>query len=845
MVVMTHGFCHAYPGDRMLTPNTIRHRACAILFALVIAPGCAGLRASLEKTQKPETLELAVAGLHAPAVIRVDTWGVPHIEAQTHYDAFFVQGFNAARDRLWQIDTWRRRGLGRLAEVFGEAYVEQDRAARLFLYRGSMYREWLAYGSDAKKITDSFVAGINAWITLTRAQPEYLAPEFALLGYAPQRWAPEDVVRIRSHGLWRNIKNEVRRARLQCHVDPRRIPLFMPLEPQWTAKVPSGLEVCELPPDDVLLHDYRLATAGVDFGPAMARVRPTAVSTAAQHRPVDRWSLEGLGSNNWAVAPSRTASGRPILADDPHRGHAVPSLRYVVHLKAPGLNVIGAGEPALPGISIGHNDRIGFGLTIFAVDQEDLYVYETHPDDPHAYRYGDGYERVRVIRETVKIAGHPDQDVELLFTRHGPVLFIDPDHHRMYAARVAWLEPGMAPYFGSIEYMRATNWRQFVAALNRWGAPAENQVYADIDGHIGYKPAGLAPRRSTWDGLFPVPGDGRYEWQDFISMDQLPEAFDPDAGWVATANQMGLPADYPIAERRLGFEWSAPWRYRRIASVLERQTAHSVDDSLALQRDYGSFLAKDVVAALPRFEPEGFEPDARQAAALLERHARHSGAAGFVMGIDQPAAALFGVWYHRHLRPALGRLLAPADFVPTPMPDSRGVVAALHRPQTYGVDPAPLRQLVESTLTEAWRQTVQLLGPEPRRWRWGDIHQARFRHPLWPLADPQLRAAMDIPARPRGGDVFTPNNTAMPRTSFDVVAGASFRMVLDVGRWDAGRMTTAPAQSGVPGSRHYRDLVDVWADSHGVEGSVPLLFSEDAIRAHTRYEIRLRPHATE
>ncbi len=202
-------------------------------------------------------------------------------------------------------------------------------------------------------------------------------------------------------------------------------------------------------------------------------------------------SRDGAGSNNWAVSPARTATGRPILANDPHRGHGVPSLRYIAHLAAPGLNVIGAGEPALPGISIGHNKRVAFGLTIFALDQEDLYVYEMHPEDPGSYRYRGDWLPFETVGETIEIRDAPDLEATIKFTRHGPVVFEDPEEHRAFAVRAGWLEPGMAPYFGSVEYMRAQNWREFVAALNRWGAPAENQVYADIDGNIGYKPAGL------------------------------------------------------------------------------------------------------------------------------------------------------------------------------------------------------------------------------------------------------------------------------------------------------------------------------------------------------------------
>ncbi len=398
-----------------------------------------------------------VPGLEQPAEILVDEWGVPHIYAGTYYDAFFVQGFNAARDRLWQIDTWRRRGLGELSAVLGGAYVAQDRAARLFLFRGDMYREWLAYGSDSKRIAEAFVAGVNAFVDLTQSQPALLPPEFELLGYRPSHWSAADAVRIRGNGLWRNLTAEVDRARILCQLPPAVDSLHKQLEPDWKVIVPEGVDLCALPPH--VLDTYLLAKAPVSFtSPANA---------VAQAREIDQRT--DVGSNNWVVAPQRTDTGRPILANDPHRGHSVPSLRYAAQLVAPGLNVIGAGEPALPGISIGHNERIAFGLTIFPIDQEDLYVYETRPDAPNEYRYQDRWEPMTVIEESVPILDAAATTVTLKFTRHGPVIFEDPSHHRAFAARLGWLEPGMAPYFGSIEYMRAQNWREFVGELKSLG----------------------------------------------------------------------------------------------------------------------------------------------------------------------------------------------------------------------------------------------------------------------------------------------------------------------------------------------------------------------------------------
>lgn len=753
-------------------------------------------------TPTPTTI-YQVSGLEKAASIRVDTWGVPHIQAQTHYDAFFVQGFNAARDRLWQIDLWRRRGLGQLAAVFGPKYVAQDEAARLFLYRGDMYREWLAYGSDAKRIATAFTAGINAYLDQIKQQPNLLPPEFKLLNYQPARWSADDVVRIRSNGLWRNVTTEVRRAQIACQLGLEVAATWKVLEPQWTAQPPPGLDPCIIPKD--VLAKYSLAKAPVTF-------EEPGTKLALQDQPE---VARGLGSNNWVVAPSRTSTGRPILADDPHRGHAVPSLRYIAHLQAPGLNVIGAGEPALPGISIGHNEKIAFGLTIFPIDQEDLYVYQR---TRKGYRYQKGSEPIKVITEQIEVANEAPRSVKLEFTRHGPIVHKTKRH--LFAVRAAWLTEGMSPYFGSVEYMRAQNWRGFVAALNRWGAPSENQVYADIQGNIGYKPAGLFPKRDNWDGLLPVPGDGRYEWDGFFDMDVLPSEFNPERGFTGTANSMNLPPDYPINEKRIGFEWSAPWRYQSLWRTLAAQPQHSMQDSADLQRNYESVLAEKLVSELPQNAPSGTnDPKVQKALSLLH-------AWDFVLDRNSAAAALYNLWYHRHLQPQIAQVLAPkAPELIEPL-DSLSLLKLVPQQQDVAL----------AALGEAWSEAEQLLGEDASRWRWGALHRTAFAHPLQHLANVDAQQQMQLPKLERGGSGNTTNNTTFDK-DFNVRAGASFRMVLDVGNWDAARMTNAPGQSGDWRSPHYQDLLEPWAD----EASHPLLYSNSAIEEHTKQRIELVP----
>ena len=753
-----------------------------------------------EPAVKP-TATYSVRGLDAPADIIIDRYGVPHIYAASHYDAFFVQGFNAARDRLWQIDLWRRRGLGELSEAFGPSYVEQDRAARLFLYRGDMYREWLAYGSDAKRIAEAFVAGINAWISEVEHDPHLLPPEFRILDYRPLRWSADDVVRIRSHGLLRNVVQEVQRARLVCAGGLSLAAAWKQLEPAWQTQVPAGLDPCAVPPE--VLDDYLLATAPVTFAPDRDTV-------AIAHTLV---LASDTGSNNWAVAPGRTTTGRPILANDPHRAHSLPSLRYVAHLVAPDLNVIGAGEPALPGISIGHNEHIAFGLTIFPVDQEDLYFYSRQGS---GYRYRDDVEPIHEVPDTISVRGQSPVKVVHRFTRHGPI--VHDDGKTVWAVRAAWLEPGMSPYFGSVEYMRAHNWRTFSNALNRWGAPSENQVYADVEGNIGYKAAGLTPLRKTWDGLLPVPGDGRHEWAGFAHMDALPTEFNPERGFVGSANSMNLPKDFDINRVRLGFEWSSPWRYNRLWATLAKDANHSPAASSALQRDYHELLADAVLASVPDLHELG---DAGRMLLDWDRELDRNSAAG----------ALWVNWFYRELSPEVARRIGGKHAALLDPIDPATVLDVLAG-NVPGVD---VHRLVETTLAAAWSATISKLGANPSAWRWGDLHHIRFTHPLSRHVDPVTRKRLDLPEYARGGSGNTVNNTTFANTDFLVRSGASWRMVLDVGNWDAARMTNAPGQSGDPNSPFYANLLEGWARDE----DFPLLWSRQQVEANAAMRIRL------
>jgi penicillin amidase len=765
-----------------------------------------------------EPLRLQVTGLKEPAEILIDRWGVPHIYATTFDDAFFAQGFNAARDRLFQIDLWRRRGLGRLAEVLGPAYVEQDKAARLFLYRGDMDTEWAAYGPDARRMATAFAAGINAYVDWVAARLDRMPVEFRLLGYGPSKWEPGDVVRIRSHGLTGNLTEEVARSNVVCKTGARNglnyDQVRRRLEPKHESTIPEGLDPC-LPAD--VLQKFILGTQSVLFNG----------HTRRGGRP------DGDGSNNWTIAPAKSATGRPIVANDPHRAYTTPSLRYIAHLSAPGLNVIGAGEPALPGISTGHNDTIAFGITRFYIDQEDLYVYELNPANAREYRYGQKWEPLRIVHEAVLVKDAPPVEAELAFTRHGPVIYADT--RRAFAVRSCWLEPGTAAYFGSASYMFSRNLREFQESVARAGAPGLNYVYGDVKGDIGWVVGGRAPIRPNWDGLMPVPGDGRYEWAGFWPARQLPSTINPSNGYISTSNEMNLPADYPWQERRLGFEWVNSSRHERIEEVLKSLSKVSIEDSMKLQNDITSIPARRLVRVLASLSSGD-----RRTAAALELLQGWDGSER----ADSAQAALMEVWVSRHLEKAFLAAVLPKDALAAVSSADMGVMLdALEMPEGpfkgdgNGTAREKRDRMLLASLAAAYAEMENLQGTDAKAWRWGNLHHSLPAHPLLATVDGEARARLQVGPFAKSGGPYTPNQSSYRTSDFQLTTGASFRMVLDVGSWDDSRAVNYPGQSGSPDDAHYRDLVDMWLAGE----YFPLLYTRTAIEKATETRIALVP----
>ncbi len=765
-------------------------------------------RASLSQIEGEITLD----GLNAEVEVLRDRWGVPHIYATDTDDLFFAQGFVAAQDRLWQLDMWRRWMEGRSAEVSGETRFEADRIMRLLAWReGLTEAELASYHPESGRILEAFAAGINAFID---HRGENLPVEFVLTGLRPGRWsAATPTLRTTLTGVGGSIAADLRLARRVAELGAEEANRRTSPDPFYELVVPRGLDLAAID-DDVLqafsvragrgfdvplLPGYSdLAAAGLEMlhdrsrlaaGPSSFLERlqlPGEPLSAGPAGRGTRWPgphHEEIGSNNWVVSGAYTASGSPMLANDPHRQVDNPALRYLTHLEGPGWSVIGAGEPALPGVAIGHNERAAWGLTIVGTDQIDIFVEQLDPSDPSRVLYGGQSEPLRVEVETIEVLGAPSREVTFEFSRHGPIVYKDLDRGLAYAVRSFAQEPGTAPYLGSLRVDQVRDCAAFLAAMEGWKSPSENMICADVDGNIAWRAAALTPNRTgptPWYGRLPVPGTGDYEWQGFRQ--DLPQEINPERGWIATANHNIQPAGFhpPIM-----FKGGPPYaRYERLEALLSagggENGKFTIEDFGRMQHDAFSAAGLESVAHF-----SGWVADDAELEWARSRIAAWDG----VFDRDSAAAALYLEWRRSTDVDALDDLEA-----------------------------SERRQAVESGLREALSRLAESLGPEREDWRWGRRNVQRFDH--------SLVAAFDLPEVEKSGGAGT------------VYAnGATFREIYDLADWDAALATTAPGQSGQPGSPYYGDLIDSWADGD----YFPLVFSRAAVEEATAHRLVLKP----
>jgi penicillin amidase len=755
------------------------------------------LDASARDVLSPIHGKLVVNGLKEPVNVLRDRWGVAHIYANNQRDLFFAQGFVVAQDRLFQMEMWKRAGQGRLAEVLGPSAVQRDINARLLRYRGHMKTEYESYSLDTEAILRAFTDGINAEIRSLRTKGGPGLPiEFRLAGFEPERWKPEDCLnRMAAFSMTGNAFSELRDAELVAKFGVEKASSVLSLDPGVKLDPAPGVDFRGLNPS--LLKNLVGSDARIEF-------------------PSDT----SQGSNNWTISGKLTSTGKPMLANDPHRVVGLPSLRYIVHLVAPGWDVIGAGEPGLPGVALGHNQHIAWGFTIFGIDQQDLYLEDLNPQDPLQYKTPNGWARIRVEHETIAVKGKPPVEVEMKFTRHGPVLW--EDGKRALALRWVGAESGTAGYLGSLAVDRATNWKEFEEAVKRWKVPSENIVYADVDGNIGEHSTGLAPLRKAWTGLLPVPGAAAYEWSGYVPNSELPHTFNPNDGFVATANHRMIPENYPY---NLGFEWDPGYRVRRIDEVLSgiRDSGKKItlSDMEKLQTDVVSLPARQLLKLLKEASPN--PTSATQM--LLGWDA--------TLNRESGPAALYEVWL-KDLREAISVKEGIGREHELSLATLLGELSE-SSPLVFGPDAVAGRnKVLLQTLDSAWKTTEELLGSDSQNWSWARLHTIRFHHPLDRL--PGAERLLDLGPLPRPGDGYTVNATSVGE-NFQQQAGASYREILDTADWDQSLAVNTPGQSGQSGSPHYSDLLPLWDRGQ----YFPLIYSRTKVEMDTQDRLVLSP----
>jgi penicillin G amidase len=761
----------------------------AILLAVAAAGGWLWLRTGLPQTEGT----IALAGLRAPVTILRDRHGIPTIRAGNEHDAFFALGFVHAQDRLWQMDFLRRVASGRLSEILGPRTLEIDRLMRGLGLARVAAANLAIMRPDMRAVLDAYAAGVNAYIAGHRgAWP----PEFLLLGYRPEPWRAEDTVlwgRLMALQLSGNYPEELSRARIAL----------------------------ALPPE--LLH--RLFPPGPDDGPVTVGAAD-AIRLAAALPTLDQ--VPGLGSgasNAWALAGSATQSGKPLLANDPHLGFAVPILWYLARIETPDLMLAGATVPGVPAMLIGHNGHIAWGFTTTQSDTQDLFIEQVVDADHYAapggpLKFGRRSERIAV-------AGAAPVELTVRLTRHGPVLSdlstaAAEAAAPGYALALAW--PGLAEDDRTAEAMlrlnRARGWQEFQNALRDFDSPQQNIFYADRDGNIGMIAPARVPIRAAGDGRLPVPGwSGAFDWTGYIPFERLPRTFDPPSGRIVNANNRIVPDSYPFL---ISAEWEWPYRALRINQALDQGASRTPEAAGSLQLDTLSLAARDLLPFMLNFTPA----NQRQTAAVARLKAwdgrmdRGAGEpllfAAWLLDLTHgifadelgPAMAEFGGWQAERVRRVLADDRIWCDDIGTPEGESCADILA-------------------ATLDQALDQLTTRLGPDMAAWRWGSLHQVRFAHPVFTYS-PILRRIFDR-TLPVDGDFYTLNRAA-PRSRgpdlFEAFHGAGLRAVFDLADLDRSHFIIATGQSGHILSPHYDDLLSEWRDG----GFVTIVGDEGAQR---------------
>ncbi len=780
----------------------------------------------------------AIAGLKAPVSVDRDRWGVPYIQAQSLGDLAEAQGYIAAQDRLWQMDTLRRAAAGELSEIFGPLTVVEalDRDNRRLGIRAAAEEAAQHMDPETRLITEAYAAGVNRCIAEQRG---HLPLEFTLLGYEPKQWTPVDTFLISAY-MWKTLtttwRAKINRAKLTDIVGPERArDLFVTDSPLDHFIVGAGAAADAAGPAGAPGTRRRAPKPLNPITTPTSKLHPLehpngqggkwerAVWESADHilRLFDDETAHISGSNNFVVSGAHTATGKPLLANDTHLGLDVPDIWYTVHLKAPEWNVEGFALPGVPLVIIGHNERIAWGFTNSNADVQDLYQETLDAQDPTRYLDHGKWVKAQVRAEVIHIKGEADQTENVLVTRHGPIVARDPDEQRGYALRWTLTEPGGMD-FGYPKLGRAKNWNEFLDVMRQVHGPGQNTVYADVDGNIGWIMAAQIPIRGKATGGVPVPGDSSdYDWTGYIPFDELPKVLNPPEGIIATANArtVGPGYKYYISDR-----WAAPYRTDRIYQLLTGRTDLTVADCNAIQTDIVSepdlFLAQELSKASKERQPA--EPHARE---VLSRLARWDGRA------TSNSLETSLVEYTRH---ALMRNLL------TPFVGESSVPYDLWEPENHYGDvwwrdglflEKVLRERPKAWLPEGYKDYDDLLiasadeaigqiqgetgSKDAGMWIWGRMHPIEIDHPM--ARSGILQRILSLgPVRGYG--------TVNTVDAIGHQHGPAMRFVADLSNFDNSLMEITTGESGQYGSAHYHDQFPEWLAGRGI----PAPFSDEA-----------------
>lgn len=762
----------------------------AVLVVIVAAGGYVWLRGSLPDIDGNRS----VAGITAPVEIIRDRHGVPHIIGQTQEDAFFGLGYVHAQDRLWQMEVNRRLGAGRLSEVIGADLLELDKRMRVLGVYHAARQNYANLDGETRAILEAYAKGVNAFIVSRDLVQRPLPPEFIILGNEPEPWTPADSLvwgKMMALSLSVNMTDELLRAHLLQVLKPDQVADLYPGYPH---------------PSEHRLGEFAALYETLPWLAAWRALMPGGDDANGSN-----------GSNNWVVSGARTATGKPLLANDPHLGLSVPAVWYFAHVAAPGLNVIGATLPGIPAVLIGRNDRIAWGFTNTYGDVQDLFVERVVDGDPTRYESPDGPRPFGVREEIINVKDGEPVRLAVRLTRHGPVvsdLMSEAHRERMgnHVLALAWtaLAEDDTTARAPLEMGRARNWREFTDALRLFAGPQQNMVYADIDGHIGlYAPAHI-PRRHAENGIrgaLPSPGwDARFDWAGLLPFEQLPHRYDPAGGAIATANNAIVDTDYP---HHITYDWEHPYRIRRIDELLAARNKHSINSFVRAQSDNVSTMARDFIALLANAKPLS----AAGGRALEMLKAWHGD-----MDLNRPEPLLFSHWYGgleaRVYADELGPLFAESRRL-RPLFMQRALTT---RPKWCDDVTSDAVETCDDLIALALEESVRALseeyGDDMTKWRWGDAHYAHMKHLPFSFI-PVLNRIFDLRIDASGGP-FTVNrgdyNVGDKQAPFAQIHGASLRAIYNLDDLDRSLYIHTTGQSGNPLSRFFDNFVRPWRD---------------------------------